>query len=246
MSGKGEDGVAGATGGADAGSGAGATGGAGAVSRTDKKTARSGRRSANRPGRTGGTLRVVNRTLLGLLGLVLLCAGGVVVAQGQDWPVPDWWPYNGPHDVLLTRHNRQRWRDDGWWWPVVIAALAVIVVLTLWWVLAQLRRARLSEVLVDSGDGEGALLRGRALEGVLESEAQSLDGVARARARLTGRRTAPAARVRLLLEPHAAPGEALNRLTGEALAHARRSAGLEVLPAEVRLRAAKHRAERVN
>jgi hypothetical protein len=217
-----------------------------AKSGTDARKARAGRGNVDRPGRTGGTLRAVNRALLCLIGVVLLCAGGVVVAQGQDWPVPDWWPYSGPHDVLLSRHNRQRWRDDGWWWPVIIAALAVIVVLTLWWLLAQLRRARLSEVLVDSGDGEGALLRGRALEGVLESEAQSLDGVARVRARLTGRRTAPAARIRLLLEPHAEPGEAMNRLTSEALTHARRSAGLEALPAEVRLRAAKHGAERVN
>lgn len=194
----------------------------------------------------GGAVRTVNRVLLGLFGLVLLCGGGVVVAQSQGWAVPGWWPYDGPHDVLLTRANRQRYRDDGWWWPVIIAALTVIVVLALWWFLAQLRRARLAEVLVDSGDGEGALLRGRALEGVLEGEAESLDGVARARTRLTGRRTAPEARIRLLLEPHAAPGDAMHRLTEQALARARDSAGLETLPAEVRLRAAKHPAERVN
>lgn len=48
------------------------------------------------------------------------------------------------------------------------------------------------------------------------------------------------------MEPHAAPDEALGRLTDEALAHARDSAGLAELPAEVRLRAVKHRAERVS
>ena len=88
--------------------------------------------------------------------------------------------------------DRQRWRDEGWWWPVVIAVLAVLVVLALCGgFIAQLRRARLAEVLVDSGDGEGALLRGRALEGVLESEAESLDGVARAHITLTGSRSGP-------------------------------------------------------
>jgi hypothetical protein len=191
-------------------------------------------------------IRGVNRILLAVIGLVLLCAGGVAVAQGQGWDVPGWWPYEGQDDVVLSRANRVRWRDDDWWWPVVIAALAVLLVLFLWWLLAQLRRARLSEVLVDSHDGEEALLRGRALEGVLESESESLDGVSRARVRLTGRRTAPAARVRLLLEPHAAPAGTLDRLTGEALVHARDSAGLAALPAEVRLRAAKHGAERVS
>ncbi len=87
----------------------------------------------------------------------------------------------------------------------MIAVLAVLVVLALWWFLAQLRRGRLAEVLVDSGDGEGAQVRGRALEGVLAEEAGEVDGVARAQASLTGRRTAPRARVRLLMEPHAAP-----------------------------------------
>lgn len=67
----------------------------------------------------------------------------------------------------------------------------------------------------------------------------------RAQAALTGRRSTPQARVQLLLEPHADPGDALHRLTTQALAHARDSAGLAALPAQVRLRGVKHRAERV-
>ncbi|WP_329389294.1 alkaline shock response membrane anchor protein AmaP [Streptomyces sp. NBC_01716] len=190
-------------------------------------------------------LRVVNRALLGLVGLVLLCVGGGVFVAGLGVSVPSWWPYTGRHDVLLSDADRDRWSAQSWWWPVVIAVLTVLVLLTLWWLLSQLRRARLGEVLVESGNGEGALLRGRALENVLESEAQALHGVSRARVRLTGRRSAPEARVRLLLEPHAAPGQALEELTEEAVAHARDSAGLEALPTEARLRAAKHRARRV-
>lgn len=81
---------------------------------------------------------------------------------------------------------------------------------------------------------------------MLAGEAGTLDGVAGARVALTGRRSAPQARIRLLMEPHAAPDVALGRLTDEALAHARDSAGLAELPAEVRLRAVKHRAERVS
>lgn len=188
----------------------------------------------------------VNRVLLGLAGLVLVCVGGGVLAAALGLSVPSWWPWYGKHDVLLSDADRNRWRSEDWWWPVVIAVLAVLVVLALWWLLAQFRRARLAEVLVDTGDGEGALLRGRALEGALADEAGALDGVARARAVLTGRRSAPQARIRLLMEPHAAPDEALGRLSDEALAHARDSAGLAELPAEVRLKAVKHRAERVS
>ncbi|MER5893193.1 alkaline shock response membrane anchor protein AmaP [Streptomyces sp. NPDC001876] len=188
----------------------------------------------------------VNRVLLALAGLVLLVVGGAVLATGLGVSVPSWWPFDGKDDVLLSRGDRYRWRDEGWWWPAVIAGLAVLVVLALWWLLAQLRRGRLAEVLVDSGDGQGALLRGRALEGVLGNEARTLDGVSDAKVVLTGRRTAPQARVRLLLEPHAAPDQALRGLADEALAHARTSAGLDELPAEVRLKAVKHRAERVS
>ncbi|MFF4351842.1 alkaline shock response membrane anchor protein AmaP [Streptomyces sp. NPDC001530] len=190
-------------------------------------------------------LRIVNRVLIGIIGLALLVLGGSVLAIGLGLNPPSWWIHDGQHDVLLSDADRARWRDHGWWWPAVIVGLAVLVVLALWWLAAVLRRRRLTEVLVDTGDGEGALLRGRALEGVLAAEAGQLDGVAQAQTLLTGRRSAPEARVRLLLEPHVDPGDALHLLTAEALAHARDSAGLAALPAEVRLRGVRHRAERV-
>ncbi|MFJ3444988.1 alkaline shock response membrane anchor protein AmaP [Streptomyces sp. NPDC086081] len=191
-------------------------------------------------------LRGVNRIFLGLVGLVLLVLGGSVLAVGLGAPVPSWWIHDSEHDVLLSDAERTRWRAEGWWWPVVIAVLAALLLLALWWLVAVLRRRRLAEVLVDTGDGEGALLRGRALEQVLTQEAERIDGVDRSRARLTGRRTAPEAHVRLALEPHVDPGTALTDFTTGALHHARTSAGLASLPAEVRLRAVRHGAERVS
>ncbi|WP_133910358.1 alkaline shock response membrane anchor protein AmaP [Streptomyces sp. NBC_00582] len=190
-------------------------------------------------------LRTVNRVLLGLVGLVLLAVGGAVLAVGLGVSPPSWWIHDGPHDVLLSTAERTKWRDETWWWPTVIAVLAVLVLLALWWLTAVLRRRRLGEVLVDTGDGAGALLRGRALQSVLTADAGELEGVAHAHVRLTGRRDAPETRVRLRLEPHVDPGTALNDLTHQALAHARDSAALKRLPADVRLRAAKHKAARV-
>ncbi|WP_137990165.1 alkaline shock response membrane anchor protein AmaP [Streptomyces vilmorinianum] len=190
-------------------------------------------------------LRRVNRILLGLLGLLLVAGGGAVLAAGFDLAVPSWWPWYGTSDVLLSRADRLRWRDEGWWWPVVIAALGLVVLLALWWLLAQFRRARLAEVLIDTGDGEAATVRGRALENVLEADAAAQDGVARARVALTGRRTAPRTRVALLLEPYASPAAALTSLATDALTHARTSTGLPSLPTEARLRAVRHRARRV-
>ncbi|MFI5675809.1 alkaline shock response membrane anchor protein AmaP [Streptomyces cellulosae] len=191
-------------------------------------------------------LRTVNRVLLGVVGLVLLLLGGSVLAVGLGAPAPSWWIHGGRHDVLLSDAERTRWRDAGWWWPTVLAVLAVLALLALWWLTAVLRRRRLSEVLVDTGDGEGALLRGRALESVLTTQSAEVDGVSHARAHLTGRPTAPETRVRLQLEPYVDPGTALHDFTAGALSRARDSAGLASLPAEVRLTAVKHRGERVS
>ncbi|MFF8097513.1 alkaline shock response membrane anchor protein AmaP [Streptomyces sp. NPDC016675] len=191
-------------------------------------------------------LRTVDRVLLGLVGLVLVALGGSVLAIGLGATAPSWWLHDGPHDVLLSTAERTRWRDAGWWWPVVIAALAVLLLLALWWLVAVLRRRRLGEVLVDTGDGEGAVLRGRALEAALAEEAGRVDGIERAKVRLVGRRDAPATRVRLLLAPHVDPGTALDDLTTRALSHARTSASLRALPSEVHLQGVRHRAERVN
>ncbi|MEU3350667.1 alkaline shock response membrane anchor protein AmaP [Streptomyces sp. NPDC037389] len=196
-------------------------------------------------------LRTVNRLLTGLAGALLLALGAAVLIGALDLPrrwgfeLPSSWPFDGPDDVLLPTADLRRWRGRGWWWPVVITTLAVIVLLATWWLSAQARRRRLREVVVHSGGGEVASVRGRALEEVMEAEAEGLTGVERATVALTGRRTAPRAQVVLTLAARGAPGAALARLREEVLHHARTSAGLARLPAEVRLRAVRHRAERV-
>ena len=194
----------------------------------------------------------LNRVLLALTGLVLLVVGLSVLVGGLDlqrhwgFTMPGWWPFTGPKDVLLTDRSRTRYRSDGWWWPVVIAVLGVIVLAALWWLLAQARKRRLRQIRIDSGDGQGALLRGRALENVLREESESYEGVEWSNAVLTGRRGSPAARLVLGLAPHATPEDVLTGLDTQVLERARMSAGLEELPAEARLRAVRHRAARVN
>ncbi|MFD3549475.1 alkaline shock response membrane anchor protein AmaP [Streptomyces sp. NPDC058655] len=183
-------------------------------------------------------LGVVNRIVLALVGLVLLAAGAAVLTAS--------WPFGGRHAPLLTAAARQRhWHTEGWRWWAVAAALALCVLLALWWLLSQLRRPRLQAVVVDTGDGAFAVLRGRALEEAVAAEAGALDGVARCRVALRGRRGAPALRVALELEPHAVPADALAALAGPVLHHARSSAGLPALPAEARLKVTSHRAQRV-
>jgi hypothetical protein len=194
----------------------------------------------------------VNRVLLGLTGLLLLAVGLAVLVGSLDlqshwgFTMPDRWPFTGPDDVLLTEHNRTRYRSDGWWWPVVFAALGLLFLGGLWWLLAQARTGRLRQIRVDSGDGQGALLRGRALESVLTAESEAYEGVEWARAGLVGKRSAPEARLVLGLAPHATPGDVVSGLDAAVLQRARTSAGLAALPAEARLRAVRHRPSRVS
>ncbi|MDD9382003.1 alkaline shock response membrane anchor protein AmaP [Streptomyces sp. ZAF1911] len=180
------------------------------------------------------TLGTVNRVLLGLLGLLLLAAGvSVLTASG---------PFEGRDEPLLAPHGPGL--PAPWW--AVLAALGVCVVLALWWLLSQLRRPRLAAVLVDTGDGAFAVLRGRALEEAVEADVQeAVEGVARCRVTLCGRRGAPALRVALELEPHAVPADALAALAGPVLGRARTSAALPALPAEARLHVTPRRARRV-
>jgi hypothetical protein len=194
----------------------------------------------------------LNRVLLGLIGLVLLVVGLSVLVGSLDlqrhwnFTVPGWWPFTGPKDVLLTAHDRTRYRSDGWWWPVVIAVLAVLLLIALWWLLAQVRTRRLRQLRIDSGDGQGALVRGRAVEHVLAAESEAYDGVEWAGARLVSRRGTPQAHLVLGLEPYATPREVVDGLDADVLEQARASAGLAELPAEARLRAVRHRARRVS
>lgn len=193
--------------------------------------------------------RIVNRVVLALLGLFLSGAALGVLLGGFGLPRPGFSPFDGPDDVLLSESGRTRYEDGGWWWPLVIGLLSVLTLLAIVWLIVQLRQRRLAEVLIDSGEESStqplALLRARALEEALAHEAGTLEGVERAHVTLTGRRTAPQARVGLLLGAHAHPAAAVEQLRTDTLRKAITSTGLERLPAEVRLRAVKHRPERV-
>ncbi|MFH8367916.1 alkaline shock response membrane anchor protein AmaP [Streptomyces sp. NPDC018031] len=219
--------------------------------------------------RTPRTPRTVaNRLLLAVTGLALLALGLAVLAGGLDAGVrrnlslPSWWPYQGPDDVLLSAGDRTAHRDRDWWWPVLFGGLALVVVAALGWLLAQVRTGRARRIRLDGGDGQ-VTLRGDALAAVLAAEAGTVAGVRGAHARVIGggraqRRRGPAGdraaagrgglRVRLsvVLDPQAGPAAVAARLDAEVLERARGSLGAERLPAEVRLRPARHKPSRVS
>ncbi|GAB3124855.1 alkaline shock response membrane anchor protein AmaP [Streptomyces calidiresistens] len=198
-------------------------------------------------------MRIVNRVLLALIGVLLVGAGAAVVAAALDlparWgiPLPDGWSPRAPDDVLLTDADRTRWVGEGWWWPVVIGVLSLLVLLTAWWALTQFRRGRRRELpLGDEAEGADAtVLRGAALEEVVTEEIESFPGVERARVVLDGGRRGSRLRAGVVLEAGARPGEVVRRFRTEALEHLRTSTGRERLPADLRVRSTRHAADRV-
>ncbi|MBB1242129.1 alkaline shock response membrane anchor protein AmaP [Streptomyces durbertensis] len=97
-------------------------------------------------------LRVMNRLLLGLVGLGLLVLGAAALVAAADLPerwgfgLPAGWSWTGPQEVVLAEGDRTRWRGERWWWPTVFAVLGVLAALLLWWLLAQLGRGRVREM----------------------------------------------------------------------------------------------------
>ncbi|MHA6763540.1 Asp23/Gls24 family envelope stress response protein [Streptacidiphilus sp. PAMC 29251] len=184
----------------------------------------------------------VNRTLLALVGLVLLAGGLLLLAGGLDlnqrWHLglPDGWTVLQPHHAVLDAKDRTRWRADSWWWPVLFAALGVVAALGLWWLLAQLRRGRTDQVTVPDTADVPVRLRGDTLARAIAAEAEQIPGVARVRVRLLGRPKRPSVRIALQLTPGAAPDPVLRALSDGPLANARVSTGLTALPAEARIR----------
>lgn len=194
----------------------------------------------------------VNRTLLALAGLVLLGGGLLVLAGGLDvyrhWHLapPGGWPLTTPQDILLSAADRTRWTGHDWSWPVVIAALALITLLALWWLLSQLRRSGPRHVHVGGPSAqEGVELHGHALSDAIGAEATLLPGVEQARTRMAGRPTRARTHITLTLTPDGAPEPVLRALSDGPLEHACRSTGWTRLPAQARLRVARHRPHRV-
>ncbi|GGR81933.1 hypothetical protein Snoj_39410 [Streptomyces nojiriensis] len=195
---------------------------------------------------------VINRTLLAVVGIILLGGGLLILAGGftlyRRWRMtpPDGWPMTVPAHVLLGEADRTRWTGEGWWWPAAIAVLAIVVLLALWWLLAQLRRSRPGPLTVgETPTVDGVELREEALSDALAADARRLSGVSQARARMTGSSHRPEVDLDITLSPAAEPGAVLQELYDGPLERARQSTGRD-LNARAHLRATPHKARRAD
>ncbi|MFJ2607813.1 hypothetical protein ACIO13_22980 [Streptomyces sp. NPDC087425] len=155
---------------------------------------------------------VLNRAVLGLAGLACLVGAFWVTAPRTSLAarLPGWWWEPGPHAVFLDRAGLAGLRTEGWWTPTVMAASLAATVLLALWSARQLHGGFRPFVPLAA---PGSTLRTRALEDALTRQAVTIDGVARCRTRVLGRRKHLRVRMRVWLRPDVTPGAVLPALT---------------------------------
>ncbi|MBV6699593.1 alkaline shock response membrane anchor protein AmaP [Kitasatospora aureofaciens] len=186
----------------------------------------------------------VNRTLLGVVGAVLLAVGVLVLAGGLDLygrlgvDPPGWWPLTSPDQPVVSARSRTRWVGESWWWPTMIGGLSVVVVAMVWWLVAQLRRSGPTSIAVPTPGASGLRLRvrTRALEEALEAGTSVLPEVERAGVRLVRAPGHPRLRGAVRLTPGGDPAGLVEHFETGPRADALSSLGLPELPADLRIR----------
>ncbi|WP_410574788.1 alkaline shock response membrane anchor protein AmaP [Amycolatopsis sp. cmx-4-61] len=176
----------------------------------------------NRPAR-------LNRTLLGLVGLVLLATGGFAVAT---------------HFGKLTVLDPGAPLVPGtatpptWAWYVVAAVALVVGLLLLRWLAAQLTRKPKTHTWrfeTDPGRGRTELAASAAVAPFL-AEVEAYPGVHTAHATLAGTHDAPVLALVLNAEQDGDPTEIRNRLDAHGLPRLRQALDLDALPVTVEFR----------
>ncbi|UUV33540.1 alkaline shock response membrane anchor protein AmaP [Amycolatopsis roodepoortensis] len=179
--------------------------------------------SAKALGRSTGT----ERTLTVLIGLLALLGGAAVVVVGAGWlgthradrplvdPIAlDW----------LSRHALAS--------RIGAIVLGVLLLwLGLWWFFRSLR----PEGRPDLDLGDDLVVTSSAISEAVRADAETVDGVGRARVRAVGDKENPALRITLWLVEGTDLKRVWEQLDHTVLARARESLGVDVLPTAVRI-----------
>jgi hypothetical protein len=171
----------------------------------------------------------LNRTLLTLLGLLLLAAGGLGLAYSFG-------AFGDGAHPLVPRGMRDYAQDQGWFWWAVAGACLVVALLALGWLLAQLRTDRLGRLDLTTDDRDGlTTLHGSALIEAVRTETEKLRGVVGASAQLRdrgGRRLV----LGVDLAEYADIAEVRSTVEDRVVHHARQAIDDPDLPVDVELR----------
>ena len=183
-----------------------------------------------------------NRIGLAVVGVLLLAAGGYVLARSLG----AFGTEQADAPVYAERSASWIHAQQPWIW-ITLAAIGVIVaLLALRWLLVQLRTDRLGRIAMDTDLAldpydDGDLGAGRttlptsALTTAIGQEIDGYPGVRAVTVHVAGRPDRPELRLEVTIESGADPARIRTRIVDEAIAHAKAALDTEFLPTQLLL-----------
>jgi len=182
------------------------------------------------------------RVLTMVVGLLALLAAAATTAVGLGW----FGPYRAARPVIdpiavdwVGRHQLVSR-------VVAIAVGVLLLVLGLIVLVRALRPESQPDLALDHTVGTGLLVTAGAIAEAIRVDAEQVEGVGRARARMVGDRANPALRLSLWLREGSDVKAVWQELDAKVLSRARESLGVAALPTAVRMELAAARRRRVH
>lgn len=183
--------------------------------------------------RAPGTRRA-NRSILALIGLLLLIAGAAGIAAGAGL-----FGDTFKKKKVIDQNYRDWVAAHDWFWLAVAGGSILIALLALRWLLAQASTTRVSHLDVESDRTAGrTVLSGSAVTDAVTNEIKGYRGVSGASAYLLGTRGSPTLLIHAGLDGRGDPAEIHRRIQTDAVAHARQALDKPDLPVRLELRLA--------
>lgn len=176
----------------------------------------------------------VNRTVLAIIGLILLAGGGTALVRGLGtYPAV----LGQPGAPLITAAQARYPGQHAWVWPAAAALAAIIALLALYWLLIQARTSAVRRLSLEPDRTHGVtVLPADAVTGAITDELKNRPGIHRATAVLKGSPAAPWLELTVSAADHTDPALLRGYTEDEALTHLRASLERETLPTVLRVR----------
>ena len=176
----------------------------------------------------------VNRTVLLIVGLILLAGGGAALVRGLGTYPAALGRSGAP---IVTAAQARYPGHHAWVWPAAAAAAAIIALLALYWLLIQARTSTVRRLSLEPERTHGVtVLPADAVTGAITDELKTRPGIHRATAAFKGSPAAPGLELSVTAADNADPALLRGYTEREALTHLRASLERETIPTVLRIR----------